>query len=91
VEYLKVARFVWAPALLANIRLGLKGLPGTNTPAYWAILEVSKKKEFCDYGPVTVKRFKAQALMKQKVNVFDKVVKWAITKLVIDLLFLSKM
>jgi len=35
VEHLKGASLKWAPGLTANIRLGLKGLPGTNTLAYY--------------------------------------------------------
>jgi len=34
-EHLKVVSLGQAPALLANIRLGWKGLPGTNTLAYY--------------------------------------------------------
>jgi hypothetical protein len=34
VEHLKGASSRWAPALPANIRLGWKGLPGTNTLVY---------------------------------------------------------
>jgi hypothetical protein len=33
VEHLKGASLGWALALPANIRLGWKGLPSTNTPA----------------------------------------------------------
>jgi hypothetical protein len=35
VEHLKGASLGYAPALSANIRLGLKGLPQTNTLAYY--------------------------------------------------------
>ncbi len=34
VKHLKAASLGYAPALLANIRLGWRGLPGTNTQAY---------------------------------------------------------
>jgi hypothetical protein len=35
VEHLKGASLVWAPALPANIGLGWKDFPGTNTLAYY--------------------------------------------------------
>ncbi len=35
VEHLKDATLGQAPALIANVRLGWKGLPGTNTLAYY--------------------------------------------------------
>jgi hypothetical protein len=35
VEDLEGASLGWAPGLPANIRLGLKGLPGTNALAYY--------------------------------------------------------
>jgi hypothetical protein len=35
VDHLKRASFGYASALLANIRLGRKGLAGTNTLAYY--------------------------------------------------------
>ncbi len=38
-------------ALLANIELGWKGLPGTNTLAYY---ENYGRKKFYDIGPKTV-------------------------------------
>jgi len=34
--------------------LGLKGLPMTNTLAYWPHLEVTKIMRCCEYGPGTV-------------------------------------
>ncbi len=37
VENLKGASLGYAPALLANIRVCLKGIPGTNTPAFYRI------------------------------------------------------
>ena len=43
-EHSKGASFGWAPALLANFRLGLKDLAGTNNLAYWVhSLGVNKK------------------------------------------------
>jgi hypothetical protein len=40
VEHQKEASFRQVLALLANIRKGWKGLPGTNTPAYYLRLFV---------------------------------------------------
>jgi hypothetical protein len=34
------------------ITLGWKCLPGTNTLAYWAPLQVAKKLKFCEYDPL---------------------------------------
>jgi hypothetical protein len=39
------------PALLANIRLGWKGLPGTDALAQLAPLLVTKKKSFITLAP----------------------------------------
>jgi hypothetical protein len=46
VESLKGASLGQAQALEANIRLGWKALPGTNTIAYLAIREFSDEKSF---------------------------------------------
>jgi hypothetical protein len=45
VEHLKRASLEYAPALPANIRLGWKGLPGTNTLAFYG------RKKFYNTGP----------------------------------------
>jgi hypothetical protein len=46
--YLNPTHFV---GRLENIRLGWKGLPGTNTPAYFASLSMAEKK-FCCFTQV---------------------------------------
>jgi hypothetical protein len=40
-----------APALLANVRLGWKGLPGTNIIAYYKHFKITDKKSFIAMGP----------------------------------------
>ncbi len=47
---LKGASLGYAPALLANIRLGWKDLPGTNTQAYY--FEITAVKNFITLAPV---------------------------------------
>ncbi len=37
--------------LIANIRLGRKGLPRTNTLDYWAHSKDTKKIKCCEYSP----------------------------------------
>ncbi len=51
-EYLKGASLGNAPALLANIRLGWKGLPGTNTLAYDKNPKITAVKSFIVQAPV---------------------------------------
>jgi len=45
-EWLKGTSIEKAPALLGNIRLGWKGLPRTNTPAYYKHLYITAIKSF---------------------------------------------
>jgi hypothetical protein len=44
--------FNWPNKLECCITLGWKGLPGTNTLAYCALLQVTNKIKFREYGPV---------------------------------------
>jgi len=46
VEHLKVAPLGLAPALPTNIRLGWKGLPGTNALAYYEKSQFTAVKRF---------------------------------------------
>jgi hypothetical protein len=46
VEHFLVSPLGYAPALLANIRLGQKGLSGTNTLAYLASSSMTEGKVF---------------------------------------------
>ncbi len=51
---LKGASLGYAPVLLANIRLGWKGLPATNTLADYKHLKITDVKRFITLGPVDV-------------------------------------
>jgi hypothetical protein len=51
VEHLKGASLRQAPALTANIRLGWKGLAGTNTRAYYKNLYITTVKVFIVQAP----------------------------------------
>jgi hypothetical protein len=46
VKYLKGALLDQAPALLTNLRLGWRGLPGTNTLAYYKNSLIADRKSF---------------------------------------------
>ncbi len=46
VEHLEDASLGWAPALPAIIRLGWKGLPETNTLAYYESSQITDRKGF---------------------------------------------
>jgi hypothetical protein len=61
VEHLKGASLGWAPALLANIRLGWKGFPGTNTLAYYEKSKLTAVKSFITLAtwPKVIKLFTA--------------------------------
>jgi hypothetical protein len=53
VEPLKCASLGKALVLLASIRIGWKGLQGTNTLAYWGStkkIQSYKENKFCEYG-----------------------------------------
>ncbi len=50
VEHLKGASLGLTPALPANIRLGWKGLPGTNALAYYEKNVTYGRKKFCNIG-----------------------------------------
>ncbi len=50
-EHLKVAQFGSAPALLTNIRLGYRGLPGTNTLAYEEKSKIMDRNCYITLGP----------------------------------------
>ncbi len=53
VEHLKGASLGYALAIPANIRLGWKGLPGTNTLAYYERVSTgprTSKKSFYNYN-----------------------------------------
>ncbi len=51
--YLRVKHFTlgYAPALLTNIRLGWKSLPGTNTLAYYENSKITDGKSFITLTP----------------------------------------
>jgi hypothetical protein len=49
--HLKGASLGQAPALLTNIRLGWKGLPGTNTLAYYEHSQLTDVKRFITLDP----------------------------------------
>ncbi len=49
VEHLKGALLGLAPALQVNIRLGWKGLPGTNALAYMKAIRYSRKMFYRDW------------------------------------------
>jgi hypothetical protein len=51
VEHLKGASFRLALALLGNIRQGWKGLPGTDTVAYYENSYITDIKRFVSLGP----------------------------------------
>ncbi len=51
VELLKGASLGKAMALMANIGLGWKGLPGINTPAYHESSKITDKQCFITLGP----------------------------------------
>jgi hypothetical protein len=51
VEHLKDASLGSAPALLANIRPGWKGLPGTSTLAHYDHLSIRDVKSFMTLTP----------------------------------------
>ncbi len=51
VEHLKGASLGKSPALPANIRLGCKGLPGTNTLAYYLYPQIMAVKSFIVQAP----------------------------------------
>jgi hypothetical protein len=51
VEYLKGAPFRWTTPLFANSILGWRGLPGTNTLAYYEDLKVMDVKSFMTLRP----------------------------------------
>jgi hypothetical protein len=53
-EPTQVKKLLGAPllALPANIRLGWKGLPGTNTLAYYGNLKITAAKSFIIQAPV---------------------------------------
>jgi hypothetical protein len=51
VELLKGPSLRWAGATLTNIRMGWKGLPGTNTLAYYEHSEIAGMKGFITLGP----------------------------------------
>jgi hypothetical protein len=51
VEHLKGALLGQAQALPANIRIGLKGLPGTNTLAYYENLLITAVKSLIVHAP----------------------------------------
>jgi hypothetical protein len=53
VEHPKGASLEWALDLPANIRLGWKGLPGTNTLAYNKNLYITAIKSFIVQGPAS--------------------------------------
>ena len=46
-----------APAVRANIRLGWKGLPGTNTPAYYEHYKIRAVKCFITSSSYSIKLF----------------------------------
>ncbi len=50
-EQLKVASLASAPALLTNIKLGLKGLSRTNTLAYYGQSQITDVKSLITLGP----------------------------------------
>jgi hypothetical protein len=50
VEHLKGAPLVYGPALPENIRLGRKGLPGTNSLAYYKNSQIMALKSFITLG-----------------------------------------
>ncbi len=41
--------YEWAQLARGNVTLGLKGLPGTYTLAYWAHLYIIKEMKCCEY------------------------------------------
>ncbi len=49
--HLKGALLIWSPALPANIRLGWKGLSGTNTLAYYENPYITAVKSFIVQAP----------------------------------------
>ncbi len=49
-EHLKSASLGYAPALLINIKLGWKVLPGTNTLAYYEHVKAVVVKSFITFG-----------------------------------------
>jgi hypothetical protein len=51
VEHLKVDSLGWAPAFPANIRLGWKGLSGTNALAYYENSKITTVKSFIRLAP----------------------------------------
>ncbi len=51
VNHLKADSLWEAPALLASIRVGWNGLPGTNTLAYYEHLTITSIKSFIRFGP----------------------------------------
>jgi len=59
VEHLKSASFSQAPALPPNMRLGYKGLPGTNTLTYYENPYITDIKSFITLGPgvIAIKLF----------------------------------
>jgi hypothetical protein len=50
-KHLKSASLGWTPAFPANIRLGWKGLPGTNALAYYESLKITAVKSFLGLSP----------------------------------------
>jgi hypothetical protein len=71
-EHLKGASHVYAPALLANSRLGWKGLPGKNTLAYCENSQITERKSFIKLSPGLERRRKEYVLIRLKnfTNVF---------------------
>jgi hypothetical protein len=51
VEHLKGSSIGQAPVLPTSIRLSWKGLPGTNTLAYYENLQITDVKFFITLGP----------------------------------------
>jgi hypothetical protein len=54
VEHLESASLRYAPAQPTNIRLGWKGLPGTNTLAYYENPNIRAVKSFIELTPVYI-------------------------------------
>jgi hypothetical protein len=50
-EHPKGALLWYSPALFSDTRLGWKGLPGTNTPAYYKYLVNYRRKKFKNIWP----------------------------------------
>jgi hypothetical protein len=51
VGYVKDDSLGWALASLANIKLGLKGIPRTNTLAYYELSYITAVKSFMTLSP----------------------------------------